>query len=102
MATKLRAELVSVSKLSAAVDRAVKIAADRHQVTVSDVNLVNGWDLIGRRLRDADLAHKFSIDVAAALKKELGITVQPATLLVGKQILCGFVEKNRAAERDLL
>lgn len=95
MATKVRAEAISASSLTAAVDKAVKIAADRHQVAVSDTNLIVNWQLIGRSLKDAKLAQTFSTDVAKQVSLAAGATVQPATLQVGRLIWCGFIEKGK-------
>lgn len=103
MATKIRSETIAASKLSDAVNRAVKIAAERHQITVSDTNLITNWELIGRIAREVDLAHQFSGDVAAEIKKNLGLSVKPATFQVGKQILVGFVQNERLPiSRDLM
>ena len=84
MATK--AELISAAKLSAAVDKAVKIAAERHGVAVSDKNVILNWELIGRSLRNAALANSFATDVAGSVGTAIGQKLQPATLQVGKQI----------------
>lgn len=95
MATKAIAELVSAAKLSAAVDKAVKIAAERHAVAVSDTNVILNWELIGRILRDANIANKFAVDVAATVSESIGTKVQPATVQIGRQIWCGFFERAR-------
>jgi hypothetical protein len=103
MATKATAELVSAAKLSSAVDRAVKIAAARHGVAVSDRNVILNWELIGRILRDAKVADRFAVDVAATVSGSIGAKVQPATLQVGRQIWCGFFERARIpVSRNLL
>ncbi len=95
MATKIKAEAVSTAKLSAAIDKAVKIAAERHQVAVSDTNLRLNWELIGRRLRDATKAQQFAMDVSKDVAKGMGLNLQPSTLQVGKLIYVGFFEKIR-------
>jgi hypothetical protein len=92
MASKKAAALVGGKELSMMVDKAVALAAARHQVAVSDTNLIIKWELIGRLLKDKLLAEKFSEEVATQLVKG-GIAAQPATLRFGKQILCGFFEK---------
>jgi hypothetical protein len=103
MATKATAELVSAAKLSAAVDKAVKIAAERHGVAVSATNVILNWELIGRILRDANIANKFAVDVAATVSESIGTKVQPATVQVGRQIWCGFFERARIPiSRNLL
>jgi hypothetical protein len=95
MATKIKAEVISTAKLSAAIDKAVKIAAERHQVVVSDSNLRLNWELVGRRLRDAAKAQQFAGDVSKDVAKITGLNLQPATLQVGKLIYVGFFEKIR-------
>jgi hypothetical protein len=92
MATKKAAALVSGTDLAKMVDKAVLIAAQRHQVAVSDTNLILKWELIGRLLKDKLLADKFADEVASQLVKG-GFAAQPATLRFGKQILCGFFER---------
>jgi hypothetical protein len=95
MATKIHAEAIPASKLSDAVNQAVKIAVERHKLHVSDINLVTKWDLVGRIARDLDHAHAFSNDVTAELEKTLGLSAEPATFQIGKQILVGFVQRDR-------
>jgi hypothetical protein len=103
MVAKIRAKAVSASKFSAAVDRAVKIAADRHDVAVSDTTLIANWELIGRILRASEMAHRFSSDVASQVSKEVGLPLTPATYQIGRQILCGFIERGRLPiTRDLI
>jgi TRAP-type mannitol/chloroaromatic compound transport system substrate-binding protein len=95
MATSVRAEAISASNLSAAIDKAVKIAADRHQVAVSDTNLIVNWQLVGRALRDAALAQQFATDVAKQVSLATGATLQPSTFQVGKHIWCGYIDKTK-------
>jgi hypothetical protein len=95
MATKTKAELISADKLSSAVDKAVRIAAERHGIDAGDKNLILNWDLIGRVVRDADKAGAFAKDVTTAVSTATGQKLQPATVQIGKQIWCGFFEKNR-------
>jgi hypothetical protein len=95
MVTKVRAEVISTTKLSGAIDKAVQLAAKRHDIAVGDTNLRLNWELIGRRLRDALNAQQFATDVAKDVSKTTGLNVQPATLQVGKLIYCGFFEKAR-------
>jgi hypothetical protein len=96
MATTTKAAgLVPARELSAAVDKAVKIAAERHKVSVSDFNEIANWELVGRRIRDAALAQSFASEVAGQLGKA-GIKVEPGTMTIGKKlILCGFYERSR-------
>lgn len=95
MATKTSAALVSSSKLTAAVNKAVAIAAQRHDLAVDGKNLIVNWDIVGRMVKDSVLGQKFATDVAAEVTKTVGVQVQPVTFQVGKQILCGFIEKSR-------
>jgi len=95
MATTVRAAVISTGKLSDAIDKAVKIAAERHQVAVSDVNLRLNWELIGRKLSKALNAQQFAGDVTKSVGAATGLSLQPATLQVGKLIYCGFFEKIR-------
>ena len=94
MASTKKAALVTGRELNAAVDKAVAIAAKRHGAAISDTNLITNWELIGRILKERELADPFANDVAAALVKS-GIPAQPATLRWGRQILCGFFERGR-------
>lgn len=94
MASKTAAALVAGKDVSAAIDKAVALAATRNKVEVSAGNLITNWELIGRTMKNAALADAFAGDVAATLNKG-GMTVTPASLRWGKQILCGFFEKAR-------
>ena len=103
MASTSKAELISAAKLSVAVDKAVAIAVERHGVVVNDKNIILNWELIGRVLRNATLANSFATDVAGSVSKTIGQKLQPATLQVGKQIWCGFYERNRLpVQREFL
>ncbi len=93
-AVKVKAPTVSARELSAMVDKAVTIAAKRLDLQPEPENIIIRWDLVGRILRDASLAQKFSEDVAGQLKKA-GVAVEPATLIIKKQIIAGFIERAR-------
>lgn len=95
MVTKVKAELVSASRLSDAIDKAVKIAAERHQVAVDTKTILLNWELIGRRLKTALNAQQFATAVTQDVGKATGMTLQPATLQVGKLIYVGFFDKLR-------
>ena len=95
MATTVKAAAISTAKLADAVSQAVKIAADRHQLAIGDTNLIVNWDLVGRQVRDALKGQQFATDVAKDVAKTTGLTLQPATLQVGKLIYVGFYEKAR-------
>lgn len=103
MVTTTKAELISADRLSAAVDKAVRIAVQRHGIEAGEKNIILNWELIGRVVLNADIAGTFAHDVATAVSAETGQKLQPATLQVGKQVWCGFFEKNRIpVSRDLL
>ena len=95
MATKVRAEVLSTSQLSTAIDKAVKIAADRHQLAVSETNIRLNWELVGRQVLKGLNGPAFAADVSTSVAKATGLSLQPATLQVGKQIWCGYFEKSR-------
>lgn len=105
MATKkTRAARISAAKLSTAVDKAVRIAAQRHDIAVSNTNLLVNWDIVGRIVRDAALAHNFATDVANQVSKAAGINAVATTFRLGRlQIICGFIERARLpAIREML
>lgn len=95
MATTNRAELISAAKLSTAVDKAVALAAKRHDLALDDGNVIVNWELIGRILRRQDVAQQFASEVTAEVTRLTGQKLQPATLQIGKQIWCGFFERAR-------
>lgn len=95
MATaKQSVQAVSACELSSMIDKAVAAASKRLEVEVSPDNLIMRWDLVGRQLRDAGVAQKFAEDVAGELKKS-GIAAEPATLIIKKQILAGYIDRSR-------
>lgn len=101
MATTQLAGLIPASKLVTALDKAVKVAAARHGLAVGDKNVMVNWELVGRRVTDLEVGRKFAADVSKDLKAQ-GFKVEAGTLIVGKQILCGFYEKARIPQlRDI-
>ncbi len=99
MATKKRVETVSLSALSKSIDKAVALASDRHGVTFDKGNLILNWEILGRILREIDLAGKATrLDVAATITKNVaGIKGQPIVTKIGKDVLVGFVERSGGA-----
>lgn len=95
MATTKAADLVRGKDFNAAVDKALTIAAQRHDIALADDrNFVINWDLVGRRIKDSALADKFTADVAKQMGSS-GIKAMPATLKFNKWIWVGFYERNR-------
>lgn len=98
MATnKVLANAIPAAKLATAIDRAVSIAAKRLDVDVQPDNVVHKWDLVGRVMKNADTAHKFAVDVTTQLKAT-GLKADPATFIVNKQIIAGFIERGRITD----
>ena len=92
---KKRADVVSLADLGKAVDRAVALAAKRHEVTTEAGSLQVNWEIFGRRLRafeDLNVAFNFARDVTRGVKIQ-GLKVQPAVVKVGPDVLCGFIER---------
>jgi hypothetical protein len=87
-----KAKLISARRLPDVVAAAVKVANDRHKVAEDRSPLVLRWELIGRILRDRNLAGDFAQTVSAEVAKT-GIEVQPAVLIIDKDILAGFFER---------
>ena len=90
-----RAEFVSIDMLAKSIDRAVAIAAKRHELAVERPTLLDKWEIVGRRLakvHDLDAAFNFAQDVARSVKVP-GIRPQPVVVKIGKQIICGFIER---------
>lgn len=95
--TKTLATAIPAAKLAAAINKAVDISAKKLAVDVQPENIVHKWDLVGRVVADAGLAHQFATDVTKQLKAQ-GIKADPATFIVNKQIIAGFIERGRIGE----
>ena len=96
MATK-RAAVVSVTDLSRSIDRAVAIAAKRAAVKPEPSTLLLNWEILGRILRefeDLNAADQFAREVTQAVKLK-GVQADPAIVKIGRQILCGFIERGK-------
>lgn len=67
-----RPATLSLNQLSSALDKAVGLAAQKHNLRHGEKNTIFiNWELIGRRLLEADLkaASQFSETVSAGLKE---------------------------------
>lgn len=97
MATaKKRVETVSLSSLSKSIDKAVRLATDRHQVVFEKGNVLLNWEILGRILREMNVSGRDTrLDVAATIVKNVsGIKGQPVVTKIGKDILVGFIERS--------
>jgi hypothetical protein len=96
MATK-RAEVISITDLSKSIDRAVAIASKRHGIKTDANSLVLNWEILGRILRqfeDLNAADRFATEVTKAVTLK-GIQADPAIVKIGRDILCGFIERGK-------
>jgi hypothetical protein len=92
-----KAESVSLAAIGRAVDAAVKVAAQRHELTVDRETLIDRWEIIGRRLRDVadmNIAFRFAQDVSKGVKVP-GLKVEPAVARIGRDIWVGFIERGQ-------
>ena len=96
MATR-RAGVISIADLSKSIERAVAIAAKRAEVKTDPTSLVLNWEIFGRILREyADLnaVDRFAREVTRGVKIR-GLQADPAIVKIGRQILCGFIERGK-------
>jgi hypothetical protein len=97
-----RAEVISIDKLSKAIDKAVTIALKRHPVTPERVNTAFNWGgIIGRKLRefkDMNEAFALATTISKGVRQQ-GINVTPACCAVDGDILIGFVERVAALKQ---
>jgi hypothetical protein len=92
--------VVTQEQLSKAVDAAVKIAGERRKLALQppifDLDHIRTpWWIVGRVIRDKfplDDAHQISEEITKAVRVD-GVTLQPTTIKIDKDILVGFVEK---------
>jgi hypothetical protein len=90
-----RADVISVKELSSSIDRAVKLAAERHRIKADPSNLLLNWEILGRILRefeDMNAAFNFATEVTKNVNLQ-GVKAEPAMLKIGRDILCGFIER---------
>ena len=87
-----RAAVVSVSSLSRSIDRAVALAAKRHDVTLSGDNIIYKWELLGRILRDASrLGATAPTEIAATIATAAKLKGTPVAAKIGRDILVGVI-----------
>lgn len=96
MATKVRANIVSMVGLSKAIDQAVALAAKRQDVIPQPGTIVLNWEIIGRRIKatkDFNAAMTLATEITKSLKFD-GIKPQPMVSKFGGDILVGFLERG--------
>lgn len=94
---KRRANVLALSDLGKAVDKAVALAAKRHEVKPEAGTFIKNWEIVGRILRNLDNlndAFSFAREVTRAAKVK-GLKAEPAVLKVGPDVLCGFIERGQ-------
>ena len=96
MATKRRADMVSVASLSKSIDRAIALAAKRHEAVFEKSNIILNWEILGRILRQMNAeGGQTRLDLASTVVKNLpGVKGQPVVTKIGKDILVGFIERS--------
>lgn len=101
IAPKSKAALVPARELNDVVAAAVKAAGARVKVpSTDDAPLTIKWELVGRVLKDLNLAQPFAAEVVRELAAK-NIKATPAVLIIDKRILAGFFEKPQVpAERQ--
>jgi hypothetical protein len=92
-----KTDLISVGELPRVVANAVK-AAQVRVGAIPDGPFIKRWEIYGRYVRDLDLGRKFATEVSAEIGKA-GTAVNPAVLILGRDILCGFVEKGNLPQQ---
>ncbi|MGO8854339.1 MAG: hypothetical protein ACLQO1_01310 [Steroidobacteraceae bacterium] len=96
-----RVTVVSVSKLSDTIDKAISTAAKRHNIGVESSNLLGPGRIIGRLIREPDVNAAFSaaVDITARVNVLNGIDAVPAMTKLGGRILMGFFERGQGLLR---
>lgn len=94
-----RAEVVSMTSLAKAVDRAVAVAAKRHDAVLEKDTLLLNWEIVGRRIREFEgNPLQLAVDIAKGVNVA-GIKTQPVATKFGKDIYVGFIEIASALQR---
>jgi hypothetical protein len=95
MASRKKAQSISIGKLVSSIDDAVALASRRHGVALRDETFLDRWEIIGRVVRE-----KIGLNAAYKLAEEItkganlqGISALPVATRVGKDVLVGFVER---------
>jgi hypothetical protein len=95
MAAK-KAESVSLKSIAKSVESAVKIAAARFDLVVEKDNLIDRWEIFGRRLRntsDLNMAYQLAESITRGVKIP-GLKAEPVASRIGKNILVGFIDRG--------
>lgn len=87
-----KTNLVSARELPDVVESAVKAASQRIGSKVSGP-LVRRWDIAGKVLKDLAAAQTFSKEVTAEVARA-GVKAKPALLILDREILAGFVDRD--------
>jgi hypothetical protein len=92
-----RATVVSVSKLSGTINKAISIAEKRHNIGAESSNLVGPGRIIGRLIRETEISNVFiaAVDITTQVNKLNGIDAVPAISKLGGRILMGFIERGQ-------
>jgi hypothetical protein len=97
MAAVRRSEVVSAASLSKAIDKAVDLAAKRHDIRFGSENLIVNWDILGRILREKVTTRGAELGIATTIANSIsGINGLPVATKIGKDILVGFIERGRS------
>ena len=95
--------VLSVKQLAGAVEKAVKVAADRHKLQFEPAYTINGLingrmvreaanlDMNALRKASAEIADQASGAVGGAGAAAVRVHLEPAVLVSSKFILCGFI-----------
>jgi len=87
-----RSEVVSVSSLTKSIDKAVALAAKRHNVKLGSETFIRDWEILGRILREMNqLGPAGPTDVAATIAKAAGLKGTPVSAKIGRDILVGVI-----------
>jgi hypothetical protein len=95
MPTSRRSQVVGIETLSKSINKAVALAAKRHDVVFGNENIILDWEILGRILREMNLGgRETGLDVASTVLKNLpGVRGQPVVTRIGRDILVGFIER---------
>jgi len=100
MATRRKAEVVSMSSLSKAIDKAFELAEARIDLHTDRENLIMNWHLAGRQIREADsvaqrrVQEQSALALATAVTKSVGVQGQPVVTRVGGRVIVGFIART--------
>src|SRR5688572_1682941 len=90
LAPRGKAGLVSAADLPRIVDAAIKAAGIRGAPTGKTVRK---WEIVGKYAKRLDQGQEFATAVSAQLG-EAGFKTSPAVLQIGRDIICGFIERG--------